>query len=539
MSGSRSALPTASTPRSMQVFCIILLVGVILLLSASVRLMSEAPTNQVTSPHKHPDTIPEASITKESSALQTIEPPPPYAYKTPYTLLKTTIPPNPLLKESTTSDNKTLLQLSVSSSTCPPPKQALIGIFTTASPESTLKRSLLRQKYNTINEKLPHNFQSDHIFFFGNSDTDQEKDSTLVLEQLLFPNTTVISHRKESRDSGKILDWFKFSRSLLYTPHPSIPAEYCLRYRFVAKADEDAVIHLERLGRLLNGVETSNKAQFIGRGYNDPVMHMTGMLYLLSANTVEWIYSSLVPESWIHGVEDVMVGMWLLKGGLSVDYIEQGHQFHDLAESTAFSAGDTTNETVVLHWCKDQVRMLRCVMEVFEGNTVDLDGAFGQRFLSEDGLWEKFVGFGLAGPVVRSSEQWKSILQDIQTFIKGNQERGVGVNLAEVDGIMFRPTVFKLLEKLGVKDELAKVEVDNLVYRTSLHGYHVRGTEWKDDGLIGLVIHYLVKYRFPEGLRWSEKPRMYQICEQLHELYNNGHQFTLKEVDDLIKKVLE
>ncbi|KAI9330051.1 hypothetical protein BDR26DRAFT_712918 [Obelidium mucronatum] len=216
------------------------------------------------------------------------------------------------------------------SSGCPKPKQALIAVFTTASAQDAEKRQLLRQIYQDWNKELEGHDQIDVRFYFGNG-VDYNSDMALAAEQALFDDVVVMEEAVEHRDNGKILEWFKYARSVLYSRHPSKDSNYCLRYRFIGKGDVDAVIHIKRLSRILSGL--SDDSRYIGRSFVVPHYHMTGMLYLVTSDIVEWINFSPIPKQHLNGVEDVQVGKWLLESKIHFKKAEQYNRFHDLEES--------------------------------------------------------------------------------------------------------------------------------------------------------------------------------------------------------------
>ncbi|KAJ3030900.1 UNVERIFIED_CONTAM: hypothetical protein HDU68_007398 [Siphonaria sp. JEL0065] len=247
----------------------------------------------------------------------------------PAPLPQATAPPHSLI--SHLENGRLHLNVQDDSSGCPPPKQALIGVFSTSKPSDTEKRHILRQVYKTWNAQLKESKQIDIIYYLGNA-ADYESDFDIATEQAVFEDL-VVMHELEDRDSGKILEWFRYSRSVMYSQHPSgREGMFCQRYRFVGKGDIDAVFHIVRLSRLLSGLSTQ-VSWFIGRSFGAPHFHMTGMLYLLSLDIVEWINFSPIPKQHMKGVEDVQVGKWLLEGNIKFQKSQQYSRFHDLEES--------------------------------------------------------------------------------------------------------------------------------------------------------------------------------------------------------------
>ncbi|KAJ3058757.1 hypothetical protein HDU99_006665, partial [Rhizoclosmatium hyalinum] len=252
------------------------------------------------------------------------------------------------------------------SSDCPIPKLGLIGVSVITEPSSTLRRNLLRETYHKINKNLEFENQFDFIYVFGNAKT-WEQDLDLALEEMTFPEDTFVTTREENMNNGKTLDWFLYARSIMYTEHPDREGEYCLRYRFIGKTDDDTVIHLPRLAGVLNTLDP-NESHYVGRVINDGTgIYMTGMLYLLSADVVEWIQHSPIPRSHAYGHEDKQVGTWFYEGGITghVKLQHQGHRFHDLEESPNVNIWRSGPNSVVIHWCKDVPRMFRCLTDLY------------------------------------------------------------------------------------------------------------------------------------------------------------------------------
>ncbi|KAJ3297622.1 hypothetical protein HDU79_002796 [Rhizoclosmatium sp. JEL0117] len=427
--------------------------------------------------------------------------------------------------------NKTFIPLSHPSlvtSGCPSPKQALIGVFTQATKESSFHRTVLRKLYETS----PAASAFDIKYVFGNG-ADLSMDSALAIEEMFYPDDTVVTPRRENRDAGKILDWFKWARSEMYTKHPTKSGKVCLKCRFVGKSDEDAVIHLERLQKLLEGLkgDMDGTARFIGRSFETPVLHMTGMLYLLSANAVEWIDSAEIAATYFKGIEDVIVGYWMSSGNITVDYIEQGKKFHDLAESNSFSDGDTTDETVVLHWCKDANRMYRCILELF-GNR-EATGRTAERLTTAQALETRLDSFYLA-----ERKDWNETVAAAKNLVHETSTTK-RVNVTQIDSLLFRPYVIEELKFLGLLSNLTSSEIDNLVYRVSLEGYHANPKRQMNmHDIDDHILYYLVKYRFPEEQRYEKKGTIYRIGKILLKT-SQSRAITLDEVDEVIKKVLE
>ncbi|KAJ3030903.1 UNVERIFIED_CONTAM: hypothetical protein HDU68_007401 [Siphonaria sp. JEL0065] len=389
----------------------------------------------------------------------------PYRWVPPY--YKPTIPSIPshsqFVKAAMKNNSVTLSWDNPFSTDCPPPLEALIGIFSMNGADATARRTILREKYRRLNAQLPSQKRIDFKFFFGNANT-TEHDYDLVLEQTMFPNETVITSRLEDRDSGKILDWFRFARSLMYSPHPTVPNEYCLNYRFVGKADDDAVIHFPRLSKTLNKMSVETK--YIGRFHDSPVTHATGMLYLLSADVVEWIYSSPFPAALVHGVEDVQVGFWLQEGKLNTSLVEMGPMFHDLTESPNFSAAATTSESIVVHFCKNRFLMTRCIWTLFDEeddeNEKERHWVELSRLVTLGSLRSRLKHFRLDDRVTEPE-----FLQTVEAI--QNRFDGGGLTVSEVDLLLIRKPMERRMEELTL--EFSKQDLESVLYELSLRLY--------------------------------------------------------------------
>ncbi|KAJ3297359.1 hypothetical protein HDU79_003974 [Rhizoclosmatium sp. JEL0117] len=261
---------------------------------------------------------------------------------------------------------------------CPVPRAALIGILTTPGLENSVRRAYLRTKYKELMEGVQEEFKVDVRYFFGTSDK-LETRYQLNLEKSQNPGDTVITTRIEHRDEGKILDWFTYARSQLYSPHPTLEGKFCKRYLFVGKTDDDSVVHLGKLGRLLvNIVNTSKSAtHFVGDMFYDQIgkkrtwiKGMHGMLYLMTADLVEWIVHSKVPQENLKGIEDQQVGYWLMLSNIKIDWFDVGlKRFHDLMNVNPITntfQNEITQETIVVHYCKTLEAFFKCMAGLFE-----------------------------------------------------------------------------------------------------------------------------------------------------------------------------
>ncbi|KAI9344633.1 hypothetical protein BDR26DRAFT_857314, partial [Obelidium mucronatum] len=303
-------------------------------------------------------------------------------------------------KNSTSAKLNLLAKSRSSESGCPRKKPALIGILTTTDPLNTARRQILRKKYSEINRSLAesNNDQIDVVFFFGTPMTVEGK-RLLQAEQLKYPEDVVVANIPELRDDGKILEWFLWARDYMYSPHDVQHGEWCPKYRYIGKGDDDSVIHLERLSRLLRHLPASNSVDFVGcyfenmiRGFI--VKGMSGMLYLLSWELVEWIKYSPIPRTDLHGIEDIQVAVWLQKSKINLSYQQvPNNQFHDYRYSKKpynWYDREITNETVVVHYCKQVEALRECVDQLYHG--VPPVEKYGKNF-TRSSISQKYIGW--------------------------------------------------------------------------------------------------------------------------------------------------
>ncbi|KAJ3111214.1 hypothetical protein HK100_002767 [Physocladia obscura] len=388
-------------------------------------------------------------------------PPPLFGYSTFTRNISATTEDNSLSIITTT--NLTLAVASVGSG-CPPPAQALIGIFSVAGKESAAKRQLLREKYRQLNANLPPHLQIHFKFFFGNA-ASFEKDYDLAVEQLIFPEETVVIDDVEDRDSGKILEWFRYARrKQMYSEHPRREREYCLRYRFIGKGDDDAVFHLPRLANMLNEISVDG-SYFVGRNVVSDHAHMTGMLYFLSSNIVEWINFSNIPPDDVKGIEDLQVGHWMLtQNDFNFTRVHLGSKFHDLEESPLFSSGVVSENTMVLHWCKDLPRMFKCITNLFSNST--LAPHVAQRLMQPMSVKNRVNQFGLN----IATPQLNAMIDILATM---HTEKPDAISLTDIDSVLVNHIVEFWLDVMDVASikTFDESKVQKVIQDFSAHAY--------------------------------------------------------------------
>ncbi|KAI9330055.1 hypothetical protein BDR26DRAFT_712945 [Obelidium mucronatum] len=350
------------------------------------------------------------------------------------------------------------------SNRCPTPRMALIAVFTFTGPEQAARRAVLREKYRALNEELPNHMKVDVKFLFGSVDS-YAKDMEIATEEYLFPNETVVLPRLEGRDTGKLYDWFRFVHThTLYSDHPVTPAIQCLKYRYIGKADDDAVIHIPRLSNLLYSLP-SRVPYFIGREFFSPHFHMTGMLYLVSSSVASWIATSSLTSSNITGVEDVRMGAWILSSPFKIQQLNVQHRFHDLEESSGFPHNQTTKNSIVIHWCKDEIRLFRCLTNLFSfdqrhGDVIP-ENVLSQ-FTSVRSIRNRVEKYGLG----MNDTEFSTAISRIQKLVKTKRNK---VRLADLDMILIKPIFLIRMQKLGFKFSEARTK--DLLYHISLRAY--------------------------------------------------------------------
>ncbi|KAJ3092608.1 hypothetical protein HK100_006902 [Physocladia obscura] len=388
--------------------------------------------------------------------------------------------------------NKKLF-LDVASTGCPAPKAGLIGIFTVSAADNAARRQLLREKYRQLNANQSSQLQFDFKFVFGNAKS-FVADYEIAVEETMFPDETVVFNAPEDRDSGKILDWFKYARDNMYTRHPKLANKWCLKYRYIGKGDDDAVFHLPRLaGEMMSNDKDPKKSFFVGRPFPLPWDHMTGMLYFVTADIVEWIHWSPIPIKYLAGIEDVQVGKWLLEADFDFDKIDFGLNYHDLEESPMWSPGPIHDYTKVIHWCKDMARMYRCISGLFDNGVISPEIA--HRLTRDQNLKTRFKQFGILNTT--SIESQRSIIAKIQTLQSIKQS----LTFDEIDFLIVRDLVVSWIDKLGLKigdssanmaDKLSKVSkdaVDAITHHVVIRAYLVEHEpDWIDDLIVKFII---------------------------------------------------
>ncbi|KAI9329717.1 hypothetical protein BDR26DRAFT_939170 [Obelidium mucronatum] len=340
-------------------------------------------------------------------------------------------PPNSLVHTTRSSNGKLDLTLNTIQEGCPVAIPALIAVFSIVTdPTQNKHRHELRKRYRELNNRnmMDRNTATlrnrvDIVFFFG-TPNDTEWRAVLEQERKEFPEDVVIVPRVEDRDSGKIMDWFQYTRNMSYTKHPTIPQKYCQKYMYIGKSDIDSVIHLPRLVTLIENLPT-RIPNFVGRR---SYTHMTGMLYLLSTSLVEWICFSSMAQGHVHGVEDTVVGKWIQHSDLNVNWADQGDTFHDLPDSPNWCPGLITNRTVVVHWCKDALHFEMCVEGLLDGKSLVDD--VGHAFTETEGVINRARYLGLR----LTQDQVAEIVVDIRSLASLRIPRRL--SLQEVDDML-------------------------------------------------------------------------------------------------------
>ncbi|KAI8613004.1 hypothetical protein BC830DRAFT_1220069 [Chytriomyces sp. MP71] len=358
---------------------------------------------------------------------------------------------------------------------CPPEQPALIGILTVPSLETTARRNHLRSLYARINAGLPKESQIDFKWVMGKS-TNEFAALQLQMEQDMYPEDTIVTSRKEGRDEGKILDWIREARNLTFVPHPTRSGQWCQKYSYIGKADDDAVIHLERLVDLIDSLPVGS-TNYVGRQSFPGTRgrHMTGMLYMLTPDLIEWMSHSPIAATKLFGIEDVVISDWMWHSGINITWIDVQDSFHNLPHSTYFQKR-ISNESVVVHMCKNTEEFFGCVENLYEPQLTIIGpdhelleieamgdrilNQFGVNITTEDGEEVKQrMTTRLVNQATLSEKEYDTIiLESIMTPIFSKER------LAEVSDTEKRDVIDKIRESAQNK-WLGPNEVELLVLR--------------------------------------------------------------------------
>ncbi|KAI9344599.1 hypothetical protein BDR26DRAFT_857246 [Obelidium mucronatum] len=260
--------------------------------------------------------------------------------------------------------------------------------------------------------------QIDFVYFFGKPYS-PDAQYQLSLEQRENPRDTVImTERYEDRDDGKILDWFRYARQKMYLPHPQLQGEWCPRYQYIGKSDDDTVIHVERLSLLLrNGVGPGSN--YVGR--------------------LKWINDSPIPEGNKIGVEDVKVGEWLWDANLEVNLVNKEVEFHNLPSGPYFQRRIDGN-SVVVHYCKHIEQFFECMKGLYDPSepilTVD-------HYFIHPEMINYRIKFQFGLNVTNETQEY--IFEQI--YFKSEH---TPLSLAEYDNLILENAIDSALETLGL-----------------------------------------------------------------------------------------
>ncbi|KAJ3071564.1 hypothetical protein HDU98_005144 [Podochytrium sp. JEL0797] len=152
-------------------------------------------------------------------------------------------------------------------------------------------------------------------------------------------------------------------------PHPVVPGEWCPRYQYIGKSQDDAVIHLGRLSKMLRRVPiVQGVVNWIGRMEGT---RMSELSYFVSWEMVEWIAKH----------SEVANGGAAQKGETAItDLIKQADvktkkvgitlsEFHDHPEVEAVEnqvhyGQDVTESTIIVHQCETRKQFSQCMIGV-------------------------------------------------------------------------------------------------------------------------------------------------------------------------------
>ncbi|KAI8613591.1 hypothetical protein BC830DRAFT_1168976 [Chytriomyces sp. MP71] len=253
---------------------------------------------------------------------------------------------------------------------CPVPRAALIGIPSVMSHPNSVRRRDLRKRYATLNAGLAESDKIDFRFVFGRTN------EALHKRALAEGRDVILTDRVEGLTNGKIFDWIRAARNLSYAAHPTREGVYCRKYLYIGKSDDDSVIHVPRLSKLLTHLWENNEkgeSLFVGRnwdrgGRHPALKHMTGMLYLTSLDVTEWLSVSKLPLVIRPKIgEDLQFSRWIIQGNLSVTWIDRD-EFHNReadGEPVSFAHRPIGEDTIVVHHCKSHRHFFKCLLRMF------------------------------------------------------------------------------------------------------------------------------------------------------------------------------
>ncbi|KAI9350704.1 hypothetical protein BDR26DRAFT_1003540 [Obelidium mucronatum] len=395
------------------VYAALLLAATLLVFLNSASVASNQKQPITTVPEPHHDLVVEQKPHQPS-------PPPPPAKEVPLKPSpKFQSPSNSLASRSTAADNHGKHSLLFpTSSSCPKPKTALIGVITVTDPNNSMRRQYLRPTYSQSNSSS----EIDFVFVFGgpknNQDNNIQKES-LYLEQLLYPNDTVILPNPENMNDGKTFDWFAEARNRAYTPHPTEKDAWCPRYKYIGKTDDDTLVHVDRLNAFLKSLQEKDP-NYIGTMYTGPpnwLHYMTGSLYILSTSLVEYI--TMTDREWVFenriGHEDLTTGRWVNHTGVYVNWVSDRAKFHDQVDSPFYYSAFTTGETVSVHWNKDIHHFYTAVRELY----FESEGVTAREAVRH---YAKTKGW------VLTESDWEGVLKQVDTFLVANGGPGIAQN---------------------------------------------------------------------------------------------------------------
>ncbi|KAI9344635.1 hypothetical protein BDR26DRAFT_182819 [Obelidium mucronatum] len=290
---------------------------------------------------------------------------------------------------------------------CPVPQPALIGILSIVDTNNTARRNYLRHKYGEMNSKLPPSEKIDFKFIFGQLETSDQRQQ-LKTEQTMHPNDTVITNRIEGVNNGKSVDWFRIARNLVYIPHPTIEGNWCRKYLFVAKTDDDAVMSVPRASKLFRSLR-SDVPLFVGHPFidttanNETIEGMHGMMYAVTVDLVEWMYSNAIPEEKLNFPEDQLISMHIRNFNGTMEKIRMSPKYvHDLKGPpvrytnvwTRIFMDDITENTILVHYCKDLSVFMGCMANLFESPSTLVTATARHRLSKWQGIQSRSFKLG-------------------------------------------------------------------------------------------------------------------------------------------------
>jgi hypothetical protein len=244
-------------------------------------------------------------------------------------------------------------------------KRMLLTIVTAA--KATGPRNMLRATYKTLLKARG----IDVIFVIGRAEDDATA-ASIGLEHSYFKDVLVLDI-KENMNEGKTYFTFKKIHELMES------RDLC-NYEYIAKNDDDAIVHLPRIDPFLRSIEAKHNTKdnlFIGRLCCTSPPAFTGMLYILSRNLVRFIATDLEPANHHIGHEDQVTSGWFWNSYMRHWVIyETTSQFFDYEKIRwYYYPGQFSNDTIAVHNVKNSTQFSKVTRRLLDPNDIDPEDA--------------------------------------------------------------------------------------------------------------------------------------------------------------------